>query len=156
MTIRFTEYGHGIGSSQREPEPWKSPAPPDMGGARAGRRPVAQRSRQPQATRLLTVVEPAVEDIVEGADGNRRLGRQGDALVGDVTVVSLAWCRVRRHGDGRRRAWRGPAGPEFQLRSGRGGARSRPWAKNPISDHTESLMSKRRRRSLRACIPRSK
>ena len=39
---------------------------------------------------LWTVVESAVEDIVDGADGNRRLGRHGDALVGDVTAVSLA------------------------------------------------------------------
>ena len=67
---------------------------------------------------MLTVVEPAVEDIVEGADGNRRLGRQGDGLVGDVTVVSLAWCRVRRHGDGRLRAWQGPAGPNFSCEAG--------------------------------------
>jgi len=39
---------------------------------------------------MWTVVESAVEDIVDGADGNRRLGRHGDALVGDVTAVSLA------------------------------------------------------------------
>jgi hypothetical protein len=38
-----------------------------------------------------TVVESAVEDIVDGADGNRRLGRHGDGLVGDVTAFSLAW-----------------------------------------------------------------
>jgi len=38
-----------------------------------------------------TVVESAVEDIVDGADGNRRLGRHGDGLACDVTAVSLAW-----------------------------------------------------------------
>ena len=47
-------------------------------------------SIEPRLAAHLTVVEPAVEDIVEGADGNRRLGRQGDGLVGDVTGVSLA------------------------------------------------------------------
>jgi|BarGraIncu00222A_1022003.scaffolds.fasta_scaffold248944_2 hypothetical protein len=30
--------------------------------------------------RLLTVVESAVEDIIEGADGNRRVGRRGRAI----------------------------------------------------------------------------
>ena len=49
---------------------------------------LAGRPRQPG--RVWTVVESAVEDIVDGADGNRRLGRHGDALVGDVTAVSLA------------------------------------------------------------------
>ena len=44
-----------------------------------------------EVTRLWTVVESAVEDIVDGADGNRRLGRHGDGLVCDVTAVSLAW-----------------------------------------------------------------
>src|SRR5450631_2467906 len=44
----------------------------------------------------------------------------------------------------------GPGRTEFQLRSGRGGARSRPWAKNPINDHTGSLMSKLSRRRTAA------
>src|SRR5664279_1320528 len=58
-------------------------------------------------------------------------------LVGRVT----AWSAIRRGssrvsslGDGRRRAWQGPGGREFQLRSGCGGTRSHPLAKKPISD----------------------
>jgi len=38
-----------------------------------------------------------------------------------------------------------PGGPEFQLRSRRGAARSRPWAKKPISDQTGSLLPKQSR-----------
>ena len=66
-----------------------------------------------------------------------------DALVGDVTVVSLVWCRVFvamvtggvGHGGARPE-------PNFSGEAPRGGASSRPRAKNPISDHTASLMGR--------------
>ena len=52
---------------------------------------------------------------------------------------------VRRwlRGDGHRRAWQGPVGTRFQLRRGCGGARSRPWAKEPINAHTGTAASNR-------------
>ena len=66
-----------------------------------------------------------------------------DALVGDVTVVSLVWCRVFvamvtggvGHGGARPE-------PNFSGEAPRGGASSGPRAKNPISDHTASLMGR--------------
>ena len=38
----------------------------------------------------MTVVDPAADGFVEDADRFRRFGRQGDGLVGDVTVIRRA------------------------------------------------------------------
>ena len=48
----------------------------------------------PAASRMLTVVDPADDSVVQDADRYRRFGRQGDGLVGRVTVVRHAFPRV--------------------------------------------------------------
>jgi len=87
---------------------------------------------------MLTVFHSADNAVIFNEDRNRWRGPRSDGgLVGEVTMPGHASAGLGRHSDSHRRAWRGPAGHRFQLRRGRGGARSRPWAKDPINAHRD-------------------
>ena len=70
--------------------------------------------------RCRPVIEAAVDGVIEEADRNRRLRRQGDGSIGDATVIGRASPWFRRHGVGRRRACQGPAGRDFSCAAGAG------------------------------------
>jgi hypothetical protein len=63
---------------------------------------------------VLSVAHPADVVVTENADGFCGFGRHGDADRREVTPVRSDLCRVRRHGDGRFRARKDSAGPDFR------------------------------------------
>ena len=97
------------------------------------------------AGQVLTVVRFAVDGFIVNEDRNLWRGQRSDGLVGEVTVPGRASADFGRHSDGHRRARQSPTGTRFQLRRGCGGARSRPWAKEPTNAHTGTATPNRSR-----------
>src|SRR5664279_3622906 len=67
-----------------------------------------------RADLMLSVAHPADVVVTANADGFCGFGRHGDADRREVTPVRGDLCRDRRHGDGRLRARKDSAGPDFR------------------------------------------